>query len=217
MTHPGTPRDVNLDEWLDGIGFHPANSELKQLGHEVTRKLVAQLGVQLHYVLPPGRDKSITFTLLEDVLMRANRALAVSGGPDPEKVTEGSLRGILADGTLGDLALPEDPRIEEYKADQRALNYAKQIPTKWSEAGGHEYDATVATDDKEIKVEIHSSTASARVQLGVLCTNPERAKAARVETTPNGPFDGFYAGFTSSEQLAAFLDEMHSAGEVAFE
>lgn len=111
--------DVNLDEWLSGVGFHPANTELKQLGHEVVRKLVAQLGVQLHYVLPPGRDKSLTFTALEDVLMRANRALAIEGGPDPERVTAGSLRGILADGSLGDAKLPEDPRIEQYKAEQR--------------------------------------------------------------------------------------------------
>ena len=114
------PFDVDLKQWLDGAGFHPANTELKQLGHEVTRKLVAQLGVQLHYVLPAGRDKSLAFTALEEVLMRANRALALGGGPDPEKVTEGSLRGILADGTLGDGVLPEDPRIAEYKADQRA-------------------------------------------------------------------------------------------------
>lgn len=111
-------RDIDLNDWLNGVGFHPANTELKQLGHEVTRKLVAELGVQLHYILPAGRDKSLTFTALEDVLMRANRALAIQGGPDPERVTAGSLRGILEAGTLGDAALPEDPRIDQYKAEQ---------------------------------------------------------------------------------------------------
>lgn len=118
MTTPAQ-RDIDLDGWLDGIGFHPANTELKQLGHEVARKLVAQLGVQLHYVLPAGRDKSLAFTALEDVLMRSNRALAIHGGPDPENVTAGSLRGIIEDGTLGDAKIPEDPRIEQYKAEQR--------------------------------------------------------------------------------------------------
>lgn len=112
-------RDIDLTQWLDGVGFHPANTELKQLGHEVTRKLVAQLGVQLHYVLPASREKSLAYTHLEEVLMWANKALAIGGGPDPDEVTVGSLRGILADGTLGDAVLPEDPRIEQYKAQQR--------------------------------------------------------------------------------------------------
>jgi hypothetical protein len=53
----------------------------KQVAHEAARQRVADLGEDLHRFLPPGRDKSIVFTLLEDVLMRANKALAVGGGP----------------------------------------------------------------------------------------------------------------------------------------
>lgn len=111
-------RDIDLAEWLDGVGFHPADTELKQLGHETVRRLIAELGVRLHYILPPGRDKSLVFKLLEDALMRANRALAICGGPDPERVTAGSLRVLIDGGTLGDAVLPEDPRIGEYKAEQ---------------------------------------------------------------------------------------------------
>lgn len=81
MTHPGAPRDVNLDDWLDGIGFHPADTVAKQVGHQAAREYIANLGAVLHELLPAGRDKSIAFTLLEDVLMRTNRALALGGGP----------------------------------------------------------------------------------------------------------------------------------------
>lgn len=108
------PRDVNLDEWLVGVGFHPADTELKQLGHEAVRQLIADTGVRLHKILPPGRDKSLTFKALEDVLMRANRALAVAGGPDSQRVTAGSLRGMIGP-PFGDAVLPQDHR----KAEQR--------------------------------------------------------------------------------------------------
>lgn len=111
--HPGQPRDVDLDQWLDGIAFHPANSARKQLGHEAARQLVADLGRMLHGLLPAGRDKSLAFTALEDVLMRANRALALGDGP----------RDDLDDSTLERLAshgpLEEDPRVTAYKAEQR--------------------------------------------------------------------------------------------------
>lgn len=104
------PFDIDLTAWLASVGYHPADTELKRLGHEAVRALFGELGVHLHYVLPAGRDKSLAFTALEDALMRANRALAVNGGPDPEKVTAGSLRA-LAESRLGDAARPLDPRV----------------------------------------------------------------------------------------------------------
>lgn len=117
MTHPGVPRDVDLAAWLDGFGFHPANTELKQLGHEVTRKLAAELAQTLFQILPPGREKSLVFSHLEQVLMFANKALAVGGGPG-EHVTVEDLRALLD--RLGSVPLPEDPRIKSYKAEQLA-------------------------------------------------------------------------------------------------
>lgn len=86
MTHPGTPRDVDLEVWLDGVGYHAPDSRAKLLGHQVTREYVASLGTMLHEVLPAGRDKAMVFSALEDVLMRANRALALGGGPADQSV-----------------------------------------------------------------------------------------------------------------------------------
>lgn len=118
VTHPGAPRDVDLDAWRNGMGFHPANTITKQLGHESTRRIVGVLGEYMHNVLPAGRDKAMVFTLLEDVLMRANRALAVGGGPR-EDISEDDLRQGLAHlDQLGVGLVPEDPRIKLYKAAQ---------------------------------------------------------------------------------------------------
>jgi hypothetical protein len=238
-------RDVDLTDWLDGIGFKPANTEAKQLGHEAARQLVARLGQTLHYLLPPGRDKSIVFTLLEDVLMRSNKALAVGGGPNQE-ATLGSLKAIIEEAGV---ALPEDPRIEQYKAEQRGAAQpdtsapsfrwsdgttrpyaeteinkaqdeiegvrAEQFP-RWDNLAQN-YDATVTTDDAEIKLEVTSSVASRRVQIGVTST-PERVKMCQDDASRGeGPkFTGFYAGFTQPDHLAAFLREVSAAGEVAF-
>lgn len=120
------PRDVDLREWLNGVGFHPADTERKQLGHEAARLAVACLAHTLHQLLPPGHDKSIVFTLLEDVLTRSNRALANGKGPAEDGFTDDELRGMVAEAkealalAVADAALPEDPRIGEYKADQIA-------------------------------------------------------------------------------------------------
>lgn len=214
-------RDVDLVEWLNGIGFHPANSERKQLGHEVARQIVGDIGQMLHSLLPPGRDKSLAFTALEDVLMRANRALALGGGPQ-DVLSTGMLREHAQ--MPGGAPLPKDARIEQYKAEQRgetaqfdAGERTKDSFTAYV-AGVNEYDATVSTDDAEIKVDIHSSIASGRVQVGVLCTNPTRVED---QFTASGndqgvTFDGFYAGFTHPDHLAAFLREVATAGEAAF-
>lgn len=102
-----TPRDVYIAEWLDGVGYHAPTTDVGRLAHEAVRGLVGELGTTLWQLLPPGRDKSMVFTLLEDALMRANRALAINGGPR-EHITEGELRAIIV-GTAADVA--EDPRV----------------------------------------------------------------------------------------------------------
>jgi hypothetical protein len=209
-----TPRDVDLADWLDGIGFKPANTEAKQLGHEAARQLVGRLGQTLHYLLPPGRDKSLTFTHLEDVLMRANRALALGGGPN-EEATLGSIGAIIEE--MGVL-LPEDPRIEQYKAEQRGETPGQEpLPDDFQMQGEQSYDATVSTDDAEIKIELTGSATSRRVQLGVTST-PERVKVCQDDASRGeGPkFTGFYAGFTAPDHLSAFLREVAAAGQVAF-
>jgi hypothetical protein len=216
-------RDVDLAEWLNGIGFHPVNSERKQLGHEATRQLVGDIGQMLHSLLPPGRDKSLVFTHLEDALMRANRALALGGGPQDVLSTE-LLREQVQ---IGSAPLPKDDRIEQYKAEQRGETAqfdagVEHVDSFTAQISGHravgEYDSTVATDDAEIKVDIHSSVASGRVQVGVLCTNPTRVEDVFTASGNDQgvTFDGFYAGFTHPDHLAAFLREVAAAGEAAF-
>lgn len=215
------PRDIDLAEWLDGIGFKPANTEAKQLGHEAARQTVAWLGRSLHGLLPPGRDKSLVFTALEDVLMRSNRALALGGGPNEHNSADDLRRAIeglsaLAEGYA--LPLPEDPRIEQYKAEQRGEAPGQEpLPDDFQMQGEQSYDATVSTDDAEIKIELSGSATSRRVQLGVTST-PERVKVCQDDASRGeGPkFTGFYAGFTAPDHLSAFLREVAAAGQVAF-
>jgi hypothetical protein len=122
MTHPGAPRDVDLDAWRDKFAFHPADTKAKQLGHQLTRKAVMALAELLHWLVPPSDDKSVMFRLLGDVLMLANRSLATQGGP---RLVEGGgeeyLEIVLASAlrSYEKTALPEDPRIAEYEAQQR--------------------------------------------------------------------------------------------------
>jgi hypothetical protein len=96
------PDSYGFGAWLRRIGYHPAATPRQQLAHETVRALIGDLGARLDYLLPhasipqPGRgdEKTQVFDLLVDVLVRANRALAVEGGP-PENVTTGSLRAML--------------------------------------------------------------------------------------------------------------------------
>lgn len=118
MTNPHAPRDIDLTEWLRSIGFHPADTDLKRLSHEAVRALIGELGAHLHYILPPGEDKTHTFRQLRDVLMWANATLAVGGGPDPDKVTAGSL-WALQHHALGDAARPSDPRVADVPSESQ--------------------------------------------------------------------------------------------------
>lgn len=124
------PWDIDMNDWLGGVGFHPADTERKQRGHELARLMTAAYAMHLHQLLPPGRDKSIAFTHLEDVFMRANRALAVGEGPrdgvELESSADGSRAGLRRmvqefKNILADLeaVVPYDPRIHEYEAEQR--------------------------------------------------------------------------------------------------
>lgn len=126
--HPGQPRDISLTDWLDGVGFHPADTELKQRAHELARLMTATYATHMHNLLPAGRDKSLVFTHLEDVLVRANRAIALGKGPRPGVELEpnegrAGLRTMVAEfkQILADLdaRVPYDPRIAQYEATQR--------------------------------------------------------------------------------------------------
>jgi hypothetical protein len=113
--------DVDLDAWKNRSAFHPANTRLKQLGHELARKAVVALGELLHWLLPAGPEKSIAFQRLDEVRLYANMALAVNGGPailyEDETYTEDAVTQALRQ--FADVQLVSDPRIKEYEAEQR--------------------------------------------------------------------------------------------------
>ena len=133
----GPGRDVDLKAWLDGFAFHPANSKTKQLGHNILRQLVANLAGLLHAMIPPSREKSLVFTHLELVLMYANKALAVSGGPRPVVSADEAEEldyltqmndALMQEGAALGTVLSQDPRIKEYEASQRAAG-GEQVET----------------------------------------------------------------------------------------
>lgn len=66
------------------FGFHPASTEEKALAHGSVRSRALQLALQLDEALPPGREKSLAMTGLEEVMFWANAAIArdvPKGGP----------------------------------------------------------------------------------------------------------------------------------------
>lgn len=121
--HPGAARDVDLAAWLNAAGFHPADTTLKQLGHQAARTVIGELGTILWQILPPSHEKSLVFTALEQARWAANQALAVHGGPG-EHVTEDNLRELLASLAVD---MPADPRIREYEAQQRGEELGRAV------------------------------------------------------------------------------------------
>lgn len=218
-----TANDVDLNAWLQGLGFHPANTEVKQLGHEAARRLVAELGVTLHQILPPGKDKSIAFTALEDVVMRANRALATNGGPN-EHVTANQLNLVLDRLTT---ELPEDPRIGEYKDAQLTLEDAADTARTRTEEAAAEPVVLGGEPDYPDMNQVRftnrgTSTAIEGVlsyrpgneyfQLGVVCTDPIQL----AEVVDMQEFNGFYLSFDSKDEAEEFAACVLTASNAVF-
>lgn len=152
-------------QFRDGLGFHPANTKRIQLAHEAARLLAALMGTHLVHLLPQGREKSLAKTALEDVMMRSNRAIALGKGPHPlvddDLLAEmvGDLKSILRD--LG-ADLPEDPRIEAYKAEQRGESVDPLAPFEYRREHGEPEHYTqleigltgVAGPEPEVKISV---------------------------------------------------------------
>jgi hypothetical protein len=187
-----TPRDINLSEWLDGTKHHAPVTESTILAHQAARNLVGQLGTTLFQLLPPGRDKSLVYTALEEVLMRSNRAIALSGGPDV--VTDDLRRAAGHQVDPGHPMLP-DP-------DEERLHKGERKPT---------FRSTVRTSTGPTRVEVSAeqvSPAEGYIQVGVLTQYPNQAAFAASEEG----FRGFYATVTGAEEWAALMKELASAG-----
>lgn len=131
--------------------------------------------------------------------MRANRALALGDGPD-YGVTVGSLRGVLTDGSLGDAIIPEDPRIEQYKAEQRG-----ETPP-----GGSTWSLEAVAEP-------------GRVSISTVCHDPEmiadvcREFLAGRNADQHGPFRGFVVEVDDLGALNNILRAIAVAGNRAFE
>lgn len=69
------PSDDDLD---NRFRYHRPSEEAVKLHAEVTESTLA-LAKKFRDMLPDGRNLSIVLTLLEDVRMRANAAIAIGG------------------------------------------------------------------------------------------------------------------------------------------
>jgi hypothetical protein len=71
-------KNAALQEQIEnGMGFHPGNAEVAPL-YEILRTRFMQIATLVNETCPDGRDKSLAVTHIEDGLMRAIRAIALS-------------------------------------------------------------------------------------------------------------------------------------------
>ena len=62
--------------------YHPPKTDAQRQAHEQVSEMTLEMSIKLAELCPAGRNLSIALTLLEDVRMRANAALACD---DPER------------------------------------------------------------------------------------------------------------------------------------
>ncbi|AHY26917.1 hypothetical protein SEA_NAIRB_1 [Mycobacterium phage Nairb] len=74
MHNYSTPTSIaDIDNRFD---FHQATTIEKKNDHASVRMAVKQLALQLDEELPPGREKSLAVTKLEEAMFWANAAIA---------------------------------------------------------------------------------------------------------------------------------------------
>lgn len=204
------PYDVDLDAWLNKVGFHPADTPVKQLGFSIVRQAVANLGVMLHPIIPASDDKSTMYRLLGDVLMNGSRALAVNGGPpvtDPDALVsaEEQLRAILAALEGEAQAHPvADMRRDDPPVPHRESRLGAEVTPAEDPGGvtfkqpmglsdGHTLDIPTGTGGH-----VRVTASPGRVSLEILDANNR-------------------ATYTGSDPLSMLLQTIAAAGGTAFE
>ena len=77
MTQPSVnpPRDIDADDIDNRFQFHPA-TEVTGPQHENWREAVRELAQTARRALPPGREKSLAITALEEAMFWGNAAIA---------------------------------------------------------------------------------------------------------------------------------------------
>jgi hypothetical protein len=90
------------------FSFHPADTIGRRNAHADVRERCRELAHWLDEVLPPGRHKSLARTHLEDVMHRANAAIACAvEAPAAEHMTRAEFERRRPDGP--DLSGPPKP------------------------------------------------------------------------------------------------------------
>lgn len=75
------------------FAFHPATTTERQTDHETVRQLCLDLALAFGRRLPPGREKSLVMTHLEEVMFWANAAIARQ--PEPVEPDSGTMSGAF--------------------------------------------------------------------------------------------------------------------------
>lgn len=86
------------------LEHHAPGGDRTITAHGLAREVIKRAMTDLLWLLPLGRDRSLARTHLEEALMRANRAIALAGGP-AEHVTDDQLKDrydelVYADGII---------------------------------------------------------------------------------------------------------------------
>lgn len=70
---------MHIDDIENRFAFHAATTEEKRDAHTSVRQQCRQLADFLNEKLPPGREKNIAITKLEEVMFWGNASLARPG------------------------------------------------------------------------------------------------------------------------------------------
>jgi hypothetical protein len=87
--------DLNHGDVEQRMSHYPPASDVTIGAHELARELAKAHAKALMDLLPPGREKSLVLTALEEALMWANAAIARNRGP-AQHVSEETLVDIRA-------------------------------------------------------------------------------------------------------------------------
>ena len=97
---PGPAYDIDMVEAANELRHHAPPDQRTADAHELARSTIFASLALLAAFVPAGRDKTLMKTHLEDSLMRANRAIAINGGPVATadiKALAASLTAVLGD------------------------------------------------------------------------------------------------------------------------
>lgn len=70
--------DISVEDINHRFAFHRAGTPEKEAAHGTVRQITGDAARQLQALLPPGREKALAITALEEAMMWGNAALARS-------------------------------------------------------------------------------------------------------------------------------------------